>query len=79
MYSLDFEEFLWAYGYDANTVEYLSSFYESKDKIPPEINQKFDNILREYLVVGGMPEVVADFIKHKDFGRVQEIQEKIIK
>ena len=78
MYSLDFEEFLWAYGYEADTVEYLYSFYESKEKIPPEINQKFDNILREYLVVGGMPEVVADFMEHKDFGRVQEIQEKII-
>lgn len=78
MYSLDFEEFLWAYGYEADTVEYLYSFYESKEKIPPEINQKFDNIFREYLVVGGMPEVVADFMEHKDFGRVQEIQEKII-
>lgn len=78
MYSLDFEEFLWAYGYEADTVGYLSGFYESKEKIPPEISQKFDNILREYLVVGGMPEVVADFMEHKDFGRVQEIQEKII-
>ena len=78
MYSLDFEEFLWAYGYEADTIDYLRSFYESKEKIPPEINQKFDSILREYIVVGGMPEVVADFMEHKDFGRVQEIQDKLI-
>ena len=78
MYSLDFEEFLWAYGYEANTVEYLKSFFDSKEKIPLEMNQKLDDILREYLVVGGMPEVVADFMEHKDFNRVQEIQEKII-
>lgn len=78
MYSLDFEEFLWAYGYEAGTVDYLKSFFDSKERIPPEMNQKFDNLFREYLVVGGMPEVVADFVEHKDFGRVQAIQEKII-
>lgn len=78
MYSLDFEEFLWAYGYESDTVDYLKSFFDSKEKIPSEINQRFESILREYLVVGGMPEVVADFVEHKDFGRVQEIQDKIL-
>ena len=53
MYSLDFEEFLWAYGYEADTINYLREFYISKEKIPSEINVKFDSILREYLVVGG--------------------------
>ena len=78
MYSLDFEEFLWAYGYESDTVDYLKSFFDSKEKLPTEINQRFESILREYLVVGGMPEVVADFVEHKDFGRVQEIQDKIL-
>lgn len=78
MYSLDFEEFLWAYGYDSDTIEYLKEFYISKEKIPSEINTRFNSILQEYLVVGGMPEVVADFVKNKHFGRVQEIQDKIL-
>lgn len=78
MYSLDFEEFLWAYGYGTETIEYLRSFYASKEKIPAEINEKYDTILREYLVVGGMPEAVADYIENKDFGKVQEIQDKIL-
>lgn len=78
MYSLDFEEFLWAYGYGADAVSYLREFYDKREKIPPEINQKYETILREYLVVGGMPEVVADFMEHKDFNRVQEIQDKIL-
>lgn len=78
MYSLDFEEFLWAYGYDSDIIEYLKEFYISKEKIPAEINTKFNSILQEYLVVGGMPEVVADFVKNKHFGRVQEIQDKIL-
>ncbi|MGN0583350.1 MAG: ATP-binding protein [Oscillospiraceae bacterium] len=78
MYSLDFEEFLWSYGYGNDTVEYLRSFFESREKIPSEILQRFDNILREYIIVGGMPEVVSDFMEFKDFGRVQEIQDKIL-
>ena len=78
MYSLDFEEFLWAYGYKKEDISYLKSFYESKKKIPTEVNQKFESLLREYLVVGGMPEVVADFAENKNFARVQEIQEKIL-
>lgn len=78
MYSLDFEEFLWAYGYGSDTVDYLKNFFSSKEKIPFEVNEKFEAILNEYLVVGGMPEVVADFMEHKDFTRVQEIQDKIL-
>ena len=78
MYSLDFEEFLWSYGYGNDTVDYLRSFFESREKIPSEILQRFDNILREYIIVGGMPEVVSDFMEFKDFGRVQEIQDKIL-
>lgn len=78
MYSLDFEEFLWAYGYNDDTIDYLRRFYDSKEKIPTEINEKYDMILREYLVVGGMPEVVANFMEYKDFGKAQEIQDKIL-
>ena len=78
MYSLDFEEFLWSYGYTDETIAYLKSFYTSKEKIPSAIHDRFENLLREYLVVGGMPEVVANYAKFKDFTKVQEIQDKIL-
>ncbi len=78
MYSMDFEEFLWAYGYTEETIAYLKGFYTAKEKVPPEICEKFEALLREYLVVGGMPEVVASFAAFKDFTKVQEIQDKIL-
>ena len=78
MYSLDFEEFLWAYGYSVEAIAYLKEFYDSKSKIPPELNEKYETLVREYIVVGGMPEVVADFMENKDFNRVGEIQNKIL-
>lgn len=78
MYSMDFEEFLWAYGYTSETITYLKNFYITKEKIPSEIHNKFESLLREYLVVGGMPEVVASFVEFKDFTKVQDIQDKIL-
>lgn len=78
MYSLDFEEFLWAYGYGNDTIEYLRSFYEKREKVPVSLNEKFENILREYIVVGGMPEAVQIFVDTKDFNEVQAVQEKIL-
>lgn len=78
MYSMDFEEFLWAYGYTEEAVAYLKGFYTSKEKVPPEIHKKYESLLREFLVVGGMPEVVASFAEFKDFTKVQEIQDKIL-
>lgn len=78
MYSLDFEEFLWAYGYTDETISYLKGFYTLKEKVPHEICEKFESLLREYLVIGGMPEVVASFAEYKDFTKVQELQDKIL-
>lgn len=78
MYSMDFREFLWANGYKDEDIAYLKSFYDAKSKIPSDIVQKFQSLIKEFIVVGGMPEVVNDFVTYKDFTRVQSIQEKIL-
>ena len=78
MFSLDFEEFLWAYGYDDNAISVLRSYYTSGETIPESIHNKYELLFREFMVVGGMPEVVADFAEHKDFNRVDRIQNDIL-
>lgn len=78
MYSLDFEEFLWANGYSEETIKILQDYFLTKSRIPDSINQKYEELFREYIVVGGMPEAVADFVEHKDFNRVHEIQNRIL-
>lgn len=78
MYSLDLEEFLWAYGYDEKAVSVLRSYYETGETIPEVIHNKYEALFREFMVVGGMPEVVADFAVHKDFSRADRIQNDII-
>ena len=78
LYSLDFEEFLWARGYSEDNIKYLKSFYDNKLTVPKDINEKFEQLFKEYIVVGGMPEVVDEYIKTNNFNAVKEVQEKIL-
>lgn len=78
MHSLDFEEFLWANKVNDEAINILREYFKNGLKIPDVINNKYENLFTEYMVVGGMPEVVNDFVNNKDFNRVTEIQNKII-
>ena len=78
MHSMDFEEFLWMYGYEDSTISDLRKYMGTDEQIPESIHDKFEGLFREFMVVGGMPEVVADFARYKDFNRVMEIQQNII-
>lgn len=75
VYPLDFEEFLEA------TDETLCTYYRSIQK-EQTIEEIFHNRLLEaynyYLIIGGMPECVASWIKHKDPARVLKIQNELI-
>jgi predicted AAA+ superfamily ATPase len=42
------------------------------------VHERFEGLFREFMVVGGMPEVVSDFAVNKDFNRVFEIQRNIV-
>ncbi len=78
MYSLDFEEFLWADGYDTAAIEALKSYFLSGATIPRVIHDKYESLFREFIVVGGMPEVVNDYVRHHDFNRVDRLQRDIL-
>lgn len=78
MYSLDFEEFLWAKGFEETQINYLKSFFDKGEMVPKDINEKMESLFREYMVVGGMPEVVDIYTKSNDFNEAFKIQNKII-
>lgn len=77
MHSLDFEEFLWAIGINEETIDYIHSMYANKEKVLPTINEQMLSYMREYMVVGGMPEVVNTYLETKHFGEVHKTQTKI--
>jgi len=78
MFSLDFEEFLWAIGCDSTRIGYIREYFDKKEMVPATINDTFMEKLRAYAVVGGMPSVVNKYIETKNFGKVHEEQERII-
>ena len=78
MYSLDFEEYLWAVGISQDVIETLREHFLNRTKIDDSTHQKMMEYLREYMVVGGMPAVVNQFVAEHNFGIVHQEQEKII-
>ncbi|MBP5365899.1 MAG: ATP-binding protein [Bacteroidales bacterium] len=78
MYSLDFEEYLWAIGLSDELINSLREHFINKTKIDDAVHKKMMEYLREYMVVGGMPAVVSQFVATKNFGIVHQEQEKII-
>jgi predicted AAA+ superfamily ATPase len=78
MYSLDFEEFLWATGNGEEKIAYMKEYYDAKRIVPRDSNEMLLKKLREYAVVGGMPAVINTYLRTKNFGLVHEEQERIL-
>lgn len=79
MFSMDFEEFLWAKGYQPEQVEEL---YSHMVKLQPFSQLELDTIMdvfREYMSLGGMPEVVKMYIDNGHFGGTLELQRQLLK
>lgn len=78
MYSLDFEEYLWAVGRSRESVAVLREYFDRKERVDLGIHEQFMSLLREYLVVGGMPEVVNVFLKTNNYQEAYATQKKIM-
>ena len=79
MHSMDFEEFLWAKGYSGDFVEEL---YRHMLHLEPFSALQMDvliDLFRDYVIIGGMPEVVATYIQHKNFSGTLGIQQQLLK
>lgn len=78
MYPLDFEEFLWACNISDDVVSMLKDCYANLRPVPDFLHQQIMDRYRQYLVVGGMPEVVATYISKEDFGKTITNQKDIL-
>lgn len=78
MFSLDFEEFLWAKGYDESTVQemlehmiQLKSFNEIEMSI-------YSSLFLDFCILGGMPAVVREYIEKGTFEGSIDIQKQLV-
>jgi len=78
MHSLDFEEFLWAKGYDNNTImEMLAHMVELKPFNEVELTV-YDSLFLDFCILGGMPAVVRDYITKGTFEGSLDTQRQLI-
>lgn len=78
MYPLDFEEFLWACNISEDVVDMLRDCYENHRTVPDFLHQQIMDRYRQYLIVGGMPEVVATYLDNEDFNKTITNQKDIL-
>ncbi len=78
MHSLDFEEFLWAKGYNE---DFIDDLYGHMVELKPFTSLEMDtlfSLFRDYACLGGMPEVVATYIKNKNFSGTLALQRQLL-
>ena len=78
MFSLDFEEFLWAKGYNDSFVEELREALYKQEPLPNLQFNVLSDIFRDYMVVGGMPEVVESYIENGNFSGILTLQKQLL-
>lgn len=77
MYSLDFEEFLWANNVSPDVIEKVQDCFQKRLPVPQAIHTKLLDYLRRYMVIGGMPEVVETYIDTKNLKDVDDVQRRL--
>jgi predicted AAA+ superfamily ATPase len=77
MYPMDFEEYLWAMNHTVLSLHILDHF--SKDKsMPNALHTEALELYRKYLIIGGMPAAVKEFVDTGSFLTVKDLQGRIL-
>lgn len=77
MYPFDFEEFLWAMGNDI-LMDLIRKCFEEKKPLGESLHRKAMDYFRKYMIVGGMPQAVIEYVNTNDFNNVDQIKRNIL-
>lgn len=77
MYPMDYEEFLWAVG-DDTTFSLLGKCYEAGRGLGELVNRKLLRQFRLYMLIGGMPQAVNEYIETNNFRKVDVVKRDIL-
>ena len=78
MYSMDFEEFLWAKGYKENQIEEMYSYMQKNQPLPKVMYSVMLENFKEYMIVGGMPAIVNRFVEQNNYSGILNMQRQIL-
>lgn len=77
MYPMDLEEFMWAIGKDI-MYDFVKTQFKDMKPLGQSLHRQMMELLRTYMLVGGMPQAVESYVKHKDMRDVDAIKRTII-
>ncbi|MCC8038397.1 MAG: AAA family ATPase [Bacteroidales bacterium] len=77
MYPMDFEEYLWACG-EEPLAQFITQCYEKLEPLPQAFHRKAIQLFKEYMVIGGMPQVVKKYLETKDFNEADREKDIIL-
>lgn len=77
MYPMDFEEFLWAKGEDT-IIPVIRDCFEKRKPLGQALHRRAMTLFREYLIIGGMPQAVEEYINTRDFEAADRIKRDIL-
>ena len=78
MYPMDFEEWLWANGIEKQHTDYLLKCLKDVTPVMEAIHNRMRELLRLYIVVGGMPDAVNTFVQSNNMNEVRIVQQNIV-
>ena len=79
MYPMDFEEFAWAAGVQPSAIDVLRTHYEQKTPVSQAVHETWLRLFYLWMIVGGMPEVVQEYVDSHDLSRVLSLQKDILR
>ncbi len=77
MYPMDFEEFLWALNNDT-LMDFIKECFKNKKPLGNILHRKAMDYFRKYMIVGGMPQAVLEYVNTQDFNQVDQIKRNIL-
>lgn len=77
MYPMDYEEFLWALG-DKTTANLLRGLFERRKSVGESMNRKLMRDFRLYMLIGGMPQAVDEYLRTNNFKMVDAVKRDIL-
>lgn len=77
MYPMDFEEFLWAMGNEV-LMDMIRTCFDTRKRMGQLLHRKAMDYFRQYLIVGGMPQAVGEYVSSRDFDRVDAVKRDIL-
>ncbi len=79
MRSMDFEEFLWAKGYNDQQINKLLEKMQLVMPLSTTEMSVLSSVFMDYVIVGGMPAIVRTYLENKNFSDVLEMQRQLLR